>query len=246
MLGKRPLLITDVTAMRGEAVCFAGVNAAGECIRPIFADRRPILRKHLALKHGGWIRPRAVVAMAWTRSDRWQAPHSEDCFFDWGQVETQFLVSENEWRDWLAFLAVEDVAAALGVELRDGRRARPGVGRASLTTVRASEIEELQLRENQHEAGQHRYRLRFRSEQGQRYDLPVTDLSLRALAARLWAQLGERAVVAERIFTSIVEADEVYLRLGLGRRFRGWHYLQVNGIYTFPDYLQGRCYADFA
>jgi len=38
----------------------------------------------------------------------------------------------------------------------------------------------------------------------------------------------------------------VYLRLGLGRRFRGWHYLQVNGIYTFPDYLQGRCYADFA
>jgi hypothetical protein len=24
-----------------------------------------------------------------------------------------------------------------------------------------------------------------------------------------------------------------------------WCYLQVNGIYTFPDYLEGKCFADF-
>lgn len=243
---KQSLLITDVTAMRGEAVCFAGVNAAGECKRPIFADRRSILREHLAPKQGGLIRPRAVVEMELTRCDRWEAPHVEDCFFDWEQVEALFLVSEKEWRDWLAFLAVEDIAAALGVKLSEGRKARSGEGRASLTTVRACEIEGFQIQESRYEAGKHRYRLRFRSEQGRRYHLPVTDLSLRALAEGLLAQVGERAVVAERIFTSILEADEVYLRLGLGRHFRGWHYLQVNGIYTFPDYLQGRCYADFS
>ena len=245
-MAKQSLLITDVTAMRGDAVCIAGVNAAGECIRPIFADRQPILRRHLMPKTGGPIRPRAVVDFDLERSDRCEAPHTEDHFFDWEEVATRFLVAEEQWREWLEFLAVEDIEEALGVKLQDGRKAQPRVGRTSLTTVRVREIEEFQLQGNEYEPGKHRYRLRFQTDKSRRFDLPVTDLSLRALVERLWAQSGEHAAVADQINRAVLSADEVYLRLGLGRRFHGWHYLQVNGIYTFPDYLQGRCYADFA
>ena len=245
-MAKQRLLITDVTAMRGDAVCIAGVNAAGECIRPIFADRQPILRRHLMPKTGSPIRPRAVVDFELARSDRCEAPHTEDYFFDWEGMATRLLATEVEWREWLEFLAVEDIEEALGVKLQDGRKSRPGAGRYSLTTARVREIEEFQLLENEYEPGKHRYRLRFQTEKSRRFDLPVTDLSLRALVERLWAQTSERAAVADQINRAILRADEVYLRLGLGRRFRGWHWLQVNGIYTFPDYLGGRCYADFA
>ena len=244
-MAKQRLLITDVTAMRGDAVCIAGVNAAGECIRPIFADHQPILRRHLMPKTGGLIRPRAVVDFDLERSDRCEAPHTEDYFFDWEEVTTQFLVTEEEWRDWLEYLAVDDIAAMLEVELIELRKSRPGAGRYSLTTARVREIEEFRLLENEYEPGKHRYRLRFQTEKSRRFDLPVTDLSLRALVERHWAQTSERAAVADQINRAILRADEVYLRLGLGRRFRGWHYLQVNGIYSFPDYLGGRCYADF-
>lgn len=44
-------------------------------------------------------------------------------------------------------------------------------------------------------------------------------------------------------------AERVYLRVGLARGFgdaevRRCH-LQINGVYAFPDYLGGRCFADF-
>lgn len=45
---------------------------------------------------------------------------------------------------------------------------------------------------------------------------------------------------------------ETWLRLGLTRPWqpadedRAWCFLQVTGIYTFPDYLHGACFADFA
>ncbi|MGI6627904.1 MAG: hypothetical protein ACOX4K_06115 [Bacillota bacterium] len=44
-------------------------------------------------------------------------------------------------------------------------------------------------------------------------------------------------------------ADHVFFRIGLAR---GWSrypdrcYLQITGVYTFPDYLDGKCFADFA
>ena len=43
-------------------------------------------------------------------------------------------------------------------------------------------------------------------------------------------------------------AEEVFLRLGLTRPWEEHPdrcQLQVNGVYTFPDYLDGRCFADF-
>ena len=245
-MATQDLLITDVTAMSGDAVCIAGINGAGECIRPIFADQLPIRRRHLSLGDGSWIRPRAVVSFGLTPCADILPPHSEDQHFQASGVAYRSLAQEELWRNWLRFLAVEDIAASLGVDLYQGRKARPGAGRISLTTARAKEFLGFQLQENPFQPGKHRYRLKFSTEQGRYFNLPVTDLSLQALAERLWRQMGERQAVSERISRRIQQADETYLRLGLGREFNGWHYLQINGIYTFPDYLDGRCFADFA
>lgn len=52
-----------------------------------------------------------------------------------------------------------------------------------------------------------------------------------------------------RDLAKVLGASDVYLRIGLAR---GWDklpdrcYLQITGIYTFPDYLGGREFVDFA
>jgi len=52
--------------------------------------------------------------------------------------------------------------------------------------------------------------------------------------------------------TNILKGIErIYLRLGLARPFKKSAadeprcYLQVTGVHTFPDYLQGKTFADF-
>jgi hypothetical protein len=44
---------------------------------------------------------------------------------------------------------------------------------------------------------------------------------------------------------AIFKNAEVWLRVGVTRPYEGWCWLQVTGIYTFPDYLNGKCFADF-
>jgi hypothetical protein len=54
---------------------------------------------------------------------------------------------------------------------------------------------------------------------------------------------------AAKRLTAALQSAQVFLRIGLAR---GWEkfpdrcYLQVTGVYSFPDYLGGRCFADFA
>ena len=48
--------------------------------------------------------------------------------------------------------------------------------------------------------------------------------------------------------TALLKSKEVLLRIGLAR---GWEehpdrcYIQLTGVYTFPDYLEGKTFADF-
>lgn len=57
------------------------------------------------------------------------------------------------------------------------------------------------------------------------------------------------ARVARRVPAAPRAAEQVYLRVGLARGWGGEAerrcHLQINGVYTFPDYLGGRCCADF-
>jgi hypothetical protein len=47
----------------------------------------------------------------------------------------------------------------------------------------------------------------------------------------------------------LFKKNTIYLRIGLSR---GWQkypdrcYLQVNGVFTFPDYLDGKTFLDYA
>ena len=125
----------------------------------------------------------------------------------------------------------------------------PGSGAASLGTLR---VELLGIRVTRESNGELRYRVLFRNEVGAYNRLSVSDLTF-----RLWADHVRRShegsiehvnqVLRELFRPSI----NVWLRIGLARpkQFESHAkpvcYLQVTGIHTLPDYLDGAAWYDF-
>jgi len=77
----------------------------------------------------------------------------------------------------------------------------------------------------------------------------VTDLAFRTYLDYLRDRHAVPPMSVAHRLTTILRKNPVFLRIGLAR---GWErhpdrcYLQITGVYSFPDYLSGRCFADFA
>jgi hypothetical protein len=96
--------------------------------------------------------------------------------------------------------------------------------------------------------GKWKYRIGFVDGEGFTYWLTVTDLAWRYFHDDQRAKSRKPEEIAARV-TSSLKSSNVFLRIGLAR---GWDkfpdrcYIQITGVYTFPDYLEGRTFADFA
>ena len=93
------------------------------------------------------------------------------------------------------------------------------------------------------------YRIGFDDESGERYWLPITDLALRYLL-NYWrvADGVNPSEAAGRLHRILTDGRAVFLRVGLTRPFGELFrcFVQVTGVHTAPDYLDGKCHADFA
>ncbi len=91
------------------------------------------------------------------------------------------------------------------------------------------------------------YRLMFTDSLGKFYRLKITDMTWHYFCDSLREKGQEPPEIASYL-TGLLRSRKVYLRIGLARgwkKFPGRCYLQINGIYTFPDYLEGKIYNDF-
>ncbi len=120
-----------------------------------------------------------------------------------------------------------------------------GQGPRSLGTIQPRSLGKASYEQRE---GKWDYRLEFTDGSGATYRLKITDLAFRYYCDS--QRKGGRApdgISAQ--LTATFNASTVYLRIGLAR---GWEkypercYLQITGIHTFPDYLDGKTFADFA
>ncbi len=248
---EREILITDLTAMHEDRVCIAGIDRDWNTIRPVFAKSSPT-RSHLQRDNQVLIRPRAVVAMQLEPLADPKAPHVED--YLWTQPRrARFvqLLEESRWQRALENLA-EDCPRPLfggGLKRLGKHRNRvtwPKDATYSLATVPCRG--EITFRFSLKAGNQtgFRYALWFSDSQGEVYEnIPVTELALRAWANARFNMAADPQAVSDELTATLNAADSVYLRVGLGREYQGKLWLQVNGIYSFPDWLGGRCFADF-
>jgi hypothetical protein len=230
--------------MQRGSVCIAGYDRDGNCFRPtlpppgimetsLFVDQQPI------------IFPFAVVEFDLVRP-RPQPPHTED--HDYDPSSTRFVRRVRaENRERLLNLSLFESIENIFVQtIHDdwGYYVMDGSGPRSVGTILPRDIAEVRYEEDR--TGKWDYRLRFVDGIGRDYRLKITDLTWHYYCHSLRSEERQPAQIALEL-TQMLHTRKVYLRIGLSR---GWAeypdrcYLQVNGIHTFPDYLEGMTFAD--
>lgn len=112
-------------------------------------------------------------------------------------------------------------------------------GPRSLGTIQPGEVEEVSYEPGEEDTWD--YRLIFCDGDTHEYRLKITDLTWQRYCSSLRGEEHDPSQIADEL-TERLKASQVYLRIGLAR---GWQkypercYLQITGIYTFPDYLGG-------
>jgi hypothetical protein len=131
--------------------------------------------------------------------------------------------------------------------LHNHRNIAPGSGARSLGTLKPKVVHKFIYKTVEYDGQEQRdYRLHFYDQTDTYFPaLKITDLALQNYADFLHLKDGLSLDEVSDKLTRLVKRAEVFLRIGLTRPYEGWCWLQVNGIYTFPDYMAGRCFADF-
>jgi len=238
------LIITDVTRMGGTRVCVAGYSdKTKRNIRPVFAKDN-IDESWLYWNGEAIIRPFAKIDLK-PIAERSDPPHTEDCIIDPDLKLYKGLIPENEREKFLKSILDSNVESIFGAEIQQdhGYYIHSNGGLRSLGTIQAKVVN---LSHKEYDRWD--YRLIFRDLSKQEYSLQVTDLSFQYYVDHLREQKEHNPQFISQELKNQLKEAKVYLRIGLAR---GWDkypdrcYLQVTGLYTIPDYLDGRCFADF-
>jgi hypothetical protein len=247
------ILITDLTRMKEERVCIGGIDHKGNCIRPVLAYPDTILESHLYINGEVAIRPRAVITLNLEEPRERKLPHSEDyIWIDPNQIECLRLTDEMTWQNVLQRTKSVDAESVFNTPLTKNKYVSPGDGVRSLGTIKAKSIDSVGFyRQEIGSDKRDKFTLNFTDASEQVFkQIPVTDLAFRYYLLDYVRRGWHPRRIRENLEIKLALA-EVWLRLGLTRPYRKadnaptWCYLQITGIYTFPDYLDGRCFADF-
>ena len=241
---KKAIVITDLTRMYEGRVCIAGYDKDGRCIRPVLPP--PGISENSLFKQG---RP-IIFPFAWVEFDLLnpipQPPHTEDHHFIAGSP--QLLKIETNRQSILDRSIFENVSAIFEQPIHSdfGFYIMDCQGPRSLGTIRPTNI--IKVLYEQGLEGVWDYRIVFMDSEGTIYRLKITDLTWHYYCDSLRGEDSDPAKIASGL-TAILKSSMVYLRVGLAR---GWKkfpdrcYLQITGIFTFPDFLKGKTFADFA
>jgi hypothetical protein len=225
-------------------VCIAGYDKDHCCIRPVLPVAG-IPETSLIQDGQPVIFPFALVEFDLFEKAP-DPPHTEDSLFEGG---SPFFVRRVEERrkilHWSLFENIADIFEQ-PVHHDFGFYVMDGEGPRSVGTIRPRGIAKVIYEPGPE--GVWDYRLLFYDQARDFYRLKITDLTWHYYCDSLRGPDCDPAKISANL-TGLLKTTDVYLRIGLSR---GWKkfpdrcYLQINGIYTFPDYLKGKTFADVA
>jgi len=241
---KTLLAITDLTRMQRGAVCIAGQTPDGHCIRPVLPPPG-IPEKIIRAGNKAIVFPFAAVEVEVLKHTP-RPPHTEDRLFDPRSLTCKGALSEEQKLRVLNTSLFESVADIFEqpIQHSPGFHVEDGVGPRSVGTIRPKTIHKVFYEQGEDNAWN--YRLAFYDPADQYYRLKITDLTWSYYCNSRRSDDRDPAAIADEL-TQLIKQKTVYLRIGLSRgwaRFPGRCFLQVNGIYTFPDYAGGKTFAE--
>lgn len=228
------IIITDMTRFSKENIlCIAGIDLeTNQCVRPMpYLDRQKCEACNMI--------PGAILEGDFSPQKTAPAPHTEDhdytkCFFKGPSTAEDFKKALQ------ADLA-DSVENGFGIPLADKQKYYPPETPPdkSIITVMTDDISIVKSKYEPYKP-----RIVFTDRSGRTFwYLPITDLGFYNYAMEHNSDDGRKTV--NRFLR---RQQEIYLRIGLSRIYRkgdqNGYWLQVNGIYTFPDILtEARCHS---
>ncbi len=229
----RRIVITDLTVLgRENRVCLAGIDEqTGEFIRPL-----PYLTQSGCIKrnwHPG-LSLMGLFVRPWI-----ERPHIEDRYYCLQLFSGRSLAE----LDWLALLRTHSFTAiqtAFGIEIMNDEMAQARyIGpehspQRSLATLKVAP-QTVEVKHSRRVGN--RIRVSFIDSAGYRFhDLPVSSLATRRFMTDAHPHLKTWE-------TRVKFQQQLFLRVGLTRYFcqreKCGYWLQVNGLYGFPDFPYG-------
>jgi len=218
------IIITDLTRFNKlEKVCIAGINAkTGECIRPLpyilYKDCKKLNILPGSKLDGNFIKDNNVVK-----------PHTED-----RQRKDLKYIGKSSSDEFQAILE-----SNLSSNISDGfdyiflgEKAIPKeyAPSKSIITIKVN-TNNIEIVKDGFKEG--KIRLNLLDNDGKRFSfLSITDLGFYNYAMEHFDDTNFPKIIND----FIRQQDDIYLRIGLGREYQEKYWLQVNGIYTFPNY----------
>ncbi|QDT65274.1 hypothetical protein [Calycomorphotria hydatis] len=230
------IIITDLTRFRpgNPDVCTAGVAEDGTVIRPM-----PYLSIENCRKLN--IHPGGILEGQFTLKNS-PAPHVEDA--NHGKLTFHGACSSVKFRETLEKTTYPNISEGFGVPIIKREKCIPTTSPPvrSLITIKINPLSFSIVQDSYHPE---RLKAHFSDRAGiEMAFVSVTDRGFYDYAQQHREDLRSFLEIQRFIHSQ----EELYLRLGLSRSFeapdgRNGFWIQLNGIYTFPDKLEYiRCY----
>ncbi len=220
------IIVTDLTKFKGDAIrCVAGIDPiSGKCVRPLPYFRAIECQDRQIL-------PGVRLSGDFMPDSRARKPHIEDHVYQ--RVSKKSPVSLDSFRSALKNALYDTIEDGFEVEL-SGEAKHITISQQparSIITLRPGQLQVI--------SSQFGLKVTFSDGSGKYFNyLSVTDLGLNDYVQEM---NPDEAVALMNIFFQ--SQRELFLRIGLSRQYRSsdgrdGFWLQVNGIYSFPDCFQ--------
>ena len=227
-IGMQKIIITDFTRFSNpKIVGTAGIDlTTGQCIRPM-----PYLNASFCKSLN--IVPGAILTGEFTPVQNPSAPHQEDMSYK--NLSCMGHCTSSEFKLALHAGLCDTVEHGFQIALADKQKHIPinhSIGKSIITIkIQPDKIDIVEGGYNQK-----KIKINFTDNSGRAFRyISITDLGFRGFAESIHMSDGLNTLNA-----FICSQSEVYLRLGLSSpwdngKINGY-WMQVNGLYTFPDY----------
>lgn len=235
---ERRVIVSDLTRFANkDIVCTAVIDLdTGECLRPL--PYFPIINCK------EWnIQPGAILEGFITLDSEATSPHQEDAKYK-GKLTFKGPSTAEIFKKILTDSLANSVAEGFGVEFEVGQKHIPQGMEPDLSII-TIEVDpcDIKIFEDNFKPG--KIKLSFKDKSGHQFNyVPITDLGFYD-----YAMLHQKDGKLQEVQNFLRNQDEIFLRIGVARYFEQpnsdntGYWLQANGIYTFPSFLEEiRCY----
>jgi hypothetical protein len=228
------IIITDLTRFHGDKVCIAGINPKTyNCIRP-----RPYIQERSCRDLN--IFPGSKLKGDFVPFSDLKRPHTEDT--NYKNLKLGEPCTSDEFYNLLSETEKDSIAEGFEKELEPGQKHIPVENPPdhSLITIQV-DPDSISFIENKFRPGE--VKIHFTDRSGLRFEyMPINDLGYYN-----YMQSKGIGSFIFKINPFIQKQEEVFFRIGLTREYqikdKNGYWIQVNGIYTFPDCNDDiRCY----